>query len=170
MSITTAPGFDYNKLTIDCHLCGKSRLLLGPHMQAVHGWTSLDEQRYRAEKEAIAEEEIPEGARKRKLDWSELIENENRQVRDQLINTVISRFRTLYDCMKIVYREIHDLTAQTLIDLPSGGGDIVDGRKDIDDAIQRVLNPSFDHLDRVNNSEMAQVAHLLTGLARGEFV
>ena len=68
-------------------------------MRTAHGWSALDEQRYRMEQEAVSEE-IPKGALKRKLDWSELIENENRQVRDQLTNTVILKFRTLYDCMK----------------------------------------------------------------------
>ena len=114
----------------------------------------------------VAAEEIPEGARKRKLDWAELIENENQQVRDQLTNMTISRFRTLYESMKIVYKELHGLTAQTLVSLPnSSGADIVDGRKDVHDAIERVLTPSFDYLDRVNNAEMTRVANLLADLA-----
>ena len=160
----------YEKLWVECHLCGKPRLKWGPHMRTAHGWSALDEERYKLDQEAATTEEIPEGARKRKLDWSELIENENRRCRDQLTNMVILKFRTLFDCMKNVYKEIHDLTAQTLVDLPSGGGDIVDGKKDIDDAIERVLSSSFDHLDSTHNSEMAHVIHSLTELAKGEYV
>ncbi|MCP4099546.1 MAG: hypothetical protein GY748_25275 [Planctomycetaceae bacterium] len=159
----------YEKLWVDCHLCGKPRLKMGPHMRTAHGWSALDEQRYRIDQEATSQE-IPEGARKRKLDWSELIENENRQCRDQLTNIVILKFRTLYDCMKNVYKEIHDHTAKTLVDLSSDGGDIVDGKKDIDDAIERVLNTSFDHLDSTHNSERAHVIHSLTELAQGTYV
>ena len=154
----------YEKLWVECHLCGKPRLKWGPHMRTAHGWSAIDEERYELD------QEIPEGARKRKLDWSELIENENQQCRDQLTNMVILKFRTLYDCMKNIYKEIHDLTAQTLVELPSGGGDIVDGRKDTHDAIERLLNPSFDHLDSTHNSEMAHMARLLTELARVEYM
>ena len=159
----------HENLWVDCHLCGKPRLKMGPHMRTAHGWSAFDEQRYRMDQEA-ASQEIPEGARKRKLGWAELIENENRQCRDQLTNMVILKFRTLFDCMNNVYKEIHDLTAQTLVDLPSGGGDIVDGKKDIGDAIERVLKPSFDHLDSAHNSEMAHVIRSLTELAKGECV
>ena len=54
----------YKSLWTDCHLCGKPRLKLGPHMRTAHGWSAMDEQRCIFEHEALLQE-IPEGARKR---------------------------------------------------------------------------------------------------------
>lgn len=158
----------YKKLWKDCHLCGKPMLKYGPHMRTAHGWSTYDEEQYELDQKAVAAEEIPEGARKRKLDLAELIEYENQQ--NQLRSFIISKFRSLYDCMRIVYKEIHDQTSQFLVDLPSGADDIVDGRRDIDDAIQRVLSPSFDYLDKTINDEMIRLVRLLSELFRGEYV
>ena len=72
--------------------------------------------------------------------------------------------------MRIVYKEIHDQTSQFLVDLPSGADDIVDGRRDIDDAIQRALSPSFDYLDQIINDEMIRLVRLLSELFRDEYV
>ena len=53
--------------------------------------------------------------------------------------------------------------------MPSGG-DIVDGRKDIHDDLERVLNPSFVHLESTNRSEKTRLMHSLTELAHSEYV
>ena len=158
----------YKSLWTDCHLCGKPRLKLGPHMRTAYGWSAMDEQRYRFEQEA-ALQEIPEGAHKRKLSWSEFTENDNQQVRHRISEIIDLRFRTLDDCLTRIYRDIRDIVAQTLIDMPSGG-DIVDGRKDIHDDLERVLNPSFVHLESTNRSEKTRLMHSLTELAHGEYV
>ena len=62
---------------------------------------------------------------------------------------------------------MHDVAAQNLINIPSGGN-IVDERKDIHDDLERVLNPSFDHLDSTNRTEKTRLIHSLTELAHGE--
>ena len=117
----------------------------------------------------VALQEIPEGARKRKLSFSELVEYDNQQVRRRISEIIDIRFRTLHDFLKGVYNDIHYIVAQTLIDMPSGG-DIVDGRKDIHDALERVSNPSLDHLASTNRSEKIHLMHSLTELARGEYL
>ena len=48
----------------------------------------------------VALQEIPEGARKRKLSFSELVEYDNQQVRKRISEIIGIRFRTLHDFLK----------------------------------------------------------------------
>ena len=81
-------------------------------MQTAHSWSTMDEQRYRFEQEA-ALQEIPEGACKRKLSWSEFTENDKQQVRHRISEIIDLRFRTLHDCLTRIDRDIRRCSANS---------------------------------------------------------
>ena len=142
-----------------CHICGKVFNRMRDHLKNFHKWTKEEVKQYRMSVKEMDRpvEEEHRVAKKRKRNHEELIQNE---VRGELINIVIIHFRAISEGLRRMYSDLHGNAIQRLMSLPSAE-DIVEGRKDIDDAMGRTLQPSIEYLDKIINAEMIRIAHEL---------
>ena len=146
-----------------CHICGKYFNRMSDHLRNFHKWTKEEVKQYRVSvKETdrpIEEEHIV--AKRKKRNHQEIVQND--RVRGELINIAIIHFRAIYEALQRMYSDLHYNASQTLMSLPSEK-DVVEGRKDIGDAVGRTLQPSMEYLDRMTNAEMIRIAHELQKL------
>ena len=143
----------------NCHICGKFVNRMREHLKNFHKWTKEEVKKYRMSMKEMdrSVDEEQRVAERRKINHEELILNE---ARGELINITITHFRAIFEGLQRMYSDLHHNASQTLMSLPSEK-DVVEGRKDIGDAMGRTLQPSIGYLDKIINAEMIRIAHEL---------
>lgn len=165
----------------NCYLCQKSYKQLYNHLKNYHKWSKDEIKQYKMdakqqqtsaekEEEKWSKDEINQpqsGTEKeedmsryasRQISWTEFIQNG--EARAELTNVTAQRFRQMNEILSSMYWELHSDALRVLLSLPSGP-DIVDGRKDVDDNVRKILKPSMAYLEQVNNVEMIRLASQL---------
>ena len=109
------------------------------------------------ERQGVEEENMSRYA-SRQLSWTETTKGD--EVRAKLMNSTAQIFRQINESLAKHYEQLHVEEVQLLLSVPSGA-DVVDGRKDVGDNVRKILKPSIDFLDKVNNVEIIRLANQL---------
>ena len=144
----------------NCHLCQKSVKLLHCHLKNYHKWSANEIKEYKMatkQRQDVEEEEDMSRYASRQLSWTEVTKSD--EMRAKLMNSTAQIFCEIHESLAKHYEQLHAESVQLLLSMPSGAD--VDARRDAGDNVRKILKPSIDFLDKVNNVEMVRLANQL---------